>query len=63
LESDANTSNIFKYLELGILPVRFEIIKRKMLLLQYILQQEETSMVYQNGLSKLPVKTPLKMTL
>ena len=47
LESDANTSNIFKYLELGILPVRFEIIKRKILFLQYILQQEETSMVYQ----------------
>ena len=47
LESEANTSNVFKYLELGILPVRFEIIKRKILFLQYILQQEEESMVYQ----------------
>jgi hypothetical protein len=47
LESDANTSNAFKYLELGILPVRFEIMKRKILFLQYILKQEKTSMVFQ----------------
>ena len=45
LESDSNTSNVFKYLELGIYPVRFEIIKRKILFLQYILQQKESSMV------------------
>jgi hypothetical protein len=37
LESEANTSNVFKYLELGIYPVRFEIIKRKIIFLQYIL--------------------------
>ena len=47
LETDANTSNAFKYLELGILPVRFEIMKRKILFLQYILKQEKTSMMYQ----------------
>jgi hypothetical protein len=29
LESDGNTSNIFKYFELGILPVRFEIINNQ----------------------------------
>ena len=45
LESEANTSNVFKYLELGIYPVRFEIIKRKIIFLQYILQQNESSMV------------------
>ena len=45
LECEANTSNVFKYLELGIFPVRFEIIKRKIIFLQYILQQKESSMV------------------
>ena len=45
LESEANTSNVFKYLELGIYPVRFEIIKRKIIFLQYILQQKESTMV------------------
>jgi hypothetical protein len=34
LDSAANTSNIFKYLELGAVPVRFEIMKRKILFLQ-----------------------------
>ena len=45
LGCDSNTSNVFKYLELGIYPVRFEIMKRKVLFLQYILQQEDSSMV------------------
>lgn len=45
LESEANTSNVFKYLELGIYPVRFEIIKRKIIFLQYILQQKESTVV------------------
>ena len=39
LGCDSNTSNVFKYLELGIYPVRFEIIKRKILFLHYLLQQ------------------------
>ena len=47
LSSDSNTSNAFKYLELGIVPVRFEIMKRKIGFLQYILKQEKDSMVYQ----------------
>ena len=33
LDCDANTSNVFKYLELGVQPIRFEIIKRKLLFL------------------------------
>ena len=41
LDCASNTSNVAKYLELGVLPVEFEIIY-----LQYILQQEKTSMVY-----------------
>ena len=45
-ESEANTSNTFKYLEMGVMPLRFEIMKRKILYLQYILKQEKSSMVY-----------------
>ena len=46
LDSEANTSNTFKYLELGIYPIRFEIMKRKSIFLQYILQQDKESMMY-----------------
>ena len=46
LDCNANTSNIFKYLELGVYPIRFEIMKRKVVFLQYILKQEESSMMY-----------------
>jgi hypothetical protein len=46
LGCESNTSNAFKYLELGIYPVRYEIMKRKILFLHYILQQDKTSMVY-----------------
>jgi hypothetical protein len=46
LESDSNTSNTFKYLELEIYPLRFEIMKRKLLFLQYILQQDKESMIF-----------------
>jgi hypothetical protein len=41
LGCDSNTSNVFKYLELGIYPVRFELMKRKILFLHYLLQQEK----------------------
>ena len=44
--SAANTSYICKYLELGAVSVRFEIMKRKILFIQYILEQEESSMIY-----------------
>jgi hypothetical protein len=46
LDCEANTNNVFKYLELGVKPVRFELMKRKTLFLQYILQQENQSMMY-----------------
>ena len=45
LECEANTNNVFIYLELGVKPLRFEVIKRKTLFLQYILQQEKESMI------------------
>ena len=47
LDCDANTSNAMKYLELGILPIRFEIMRRKLAFLQYILKQEKNSMIFQ----------------
>ena len=47
LECEPNTSNTMKYLELGLYPIRFEIMKRNILFLQYILKQEKTSMIYQ----------------
>jgi hypothetical protein len=37
---------VFKYLELGVYPVRYEIMKRKILFLHYILQQEKSSMLF-----------------
>ena len=46
LDCDANTNNVFKYLELGVKPLRFELMKRKTLFLQHILQQETDSMIY-----------------
>ena len=55
---DANTSNIFKYLELGICPVRFEIKKRKILFLHYLLQEDHSSMVYK--VLQATIKNPIK---
>ena len=46
LGCNANTSNIFKYLELGIIPIWVEIMKRKLMFLQYIFQQDKKSMVF-----------------
>ena len=46
LGCDANTSNVFKYLELGVYPVRFELMKRKILFLHYLLNQDKKSMIY-----------------
>ena len=46
MESESNTYNTFKYLELGIFPLRFEIMKRKLIFLQYILQQDKESMIF-----------------
>ena len=47
LECDGNTSNAMKYLELGVYPIRYELRKKKILYLQYILKQEKSSMIYQ----------------
>ena len=47
LETETNTSNTIKYLELGVYPIRFEIMRRKIVFLQYILKQEKSSMMYQ----------------
>ena len=46
LGCDANTSNVFKYLELGVQPVRYEIMKRNILFLHYLLQQDKNSMIF-----------------
>ena len=58
LESGSNTSNTIKYLELGVLPIRFEIMKRKVIFLQYILKQEKISMIYQ--VFKATLENPTK---
>ena len=36
-----------KYLDLGVAPLRFEIMKRKLSFLQYILQQNKDTMLHQ----------------
>ena len=58
LGCEAYTSNTFKYLELGIYPIRFEIMKRKIIFLQYILKQDKNSMIYKvfKATSENPVK-------
>ena len=58
LECDGKTSNAFKYLELGVMPIRFEIMKRKIMFLQYILKQNKNSMVYKifKAIEENPIK-------
>ena len=46
LGCDKNTSNTYKYLELGVVPLRFVIMKRKLGFLQYLLKQNKDSMIY-----------------
>ena len=58
LDCDSNTSNVFKYLELGVYPLRFEIMKRTVIFLQYILQQDEKSMMFK--VFKAICENPLK---
>ena len=58
LDTGAKTSNTFKYLELGIYPLRFEIMKRKIMFLQYILKQEKNSMMYK--VFKATMDNPVK---
>ena len=55
---DKNSSNAFKYLELGVYPIRFEVKKRKILFLHYLLNQEKSSMINQvlQGTINDPIK-------
>ena len=46
LESETKASNTFKYLELGIYPLRFELMKQTIVFFQYILQQDKSSMIH-----------------
>ena len=46
LDCDKNTSNTHKYLELGVLPLRFVVMKRKLGFLHYLLKQDKECMVY-----------------
>ena len=64
LDCDANTSNAFKYLELGIVPIRFEIMKRKLMFLHYILKQNKESMIYKilKAIEENPVKNDFVFT-
>ena len=64
LECDGKSSNAFKYLELGIIPIRFEIMKRKLMFLQYILKQEKKSMVYRifKAMEDKPIKNDFVYT-
>ena len=64
LDCDGNSSNVFKYLELGVYPIRFEIMKRKTIFLQYILQQEKNSMMYKvfQATCESPVKNDFVKT-
>ena len=64
LECDGNSSNALKYLELGVIPIRFEIMKRKLLFLQYILKQDKNSMIYNvlKAIEENPVKNDFVLT-
>ena len=58
LECESNSSNALKYLELGVIPIRFEIMKRKLLFLQYILKQGKDTMIYKilRAIEENPIK-------
>ena len=58
LDCDGNTSNALKYFELGILPIRHEIMKRKLSFLQYLLKEDKQSMISQ--VLKATQENPLK---
>ena len=58
LESEANTSNAMKYMELGLYPIRFEIMKRKIIFLQYILKQDKESIMFK--VFKATCENPIK---
>ena len=58
LDCDSRSSNPLKYLELGVVPIRFQIMRRKLGFLQYLLNQEKDSMIY--NVLKATVENPVK---
>ena len=64
LDCDGNTSNALKYLELGIIPVRFEVMRKKLGFLQYILKEDKNSMISKvlNATSDNPIKNDFVAT-
>ena len=58
LDCDGNTSNALKYFELGGVPIRFEIMKRKLGFLQYLLKEDKESLIY--NVLKATKENPLK---
>ena len=64
LECESNSSNALKYLELGVIPIRFEIMKRKLLFLQYILKQGKQAMIYKilKAIEENPIKNDFVYT-
>lgn len=64
LDCDGNTSNALKYLELGIMPVRFEVMRKKLGFLQYILKEDKNSMISKvlNATSDNPIKNDFVAT-
>ena len=54
----------FKYIKLGIYPIHFEIMKRKIIFLHYLLQQEKSSMVFKvlQATQNNPVKNDFVQT-
>ena len=57
LDCDANTGYAIKYLELGTLPIHFEIVRRKKAFLQYILNQEKAKIYKWNSVKNDFVQT------
>ena len=46
LSTVGNPSKAFTMLELGLIPVRYILMKKRMLFLQYILKEDKDSMIY-----------------
>ena len=53
LEASSSTPNVSLYLELGCLPIRFVIKARRIMFLQTILKEEETSLLYRFFMAQL----------
>ena len=64
LECDGRSSNPLKYLELGAVPIRFQIMRRKLAFLHYLLNQDKDSMIYNvlKATGENPVKNDFVLT-